>query len=258
MIISPYRFFFHPLSPEHNSSTKILSVITVVALTILTFPVFAIIFVGVNLIDRVQVTPPHRYRLASCSVLKDQFPLKPVIHLQSSALSVPENVDLVSQLPTSLKGKKTEEIKQLQTWQLQRFNKWAKEGDWKSIHDAHFDWWMFPLDRSSQGYGDRFKLESHDIEVLKKDPVFIHNLREGSIRVLEAWGWDLQKGSDIDSRKISEGQSWSHWPVRLAKIADSLKLFEQHDLFNNSVPFYEKVAPTFMDSDQWIHNVFGK
>ncbi len=41
---------------------------------------------------------------------------------------------------------------------LEKFVSWAQSGDWKQFGPSYhyYDWWMFPIDRSSQGQGWKY------------------------------------------------------------------------------------------------------
>lgn len=241
------------------------SLVTIVALLVFTSATFVAVFLLNRYREKTSLSPPNRHKhVPQPKPLPGHPIITHTIQIQNPSkdppnnmLSIDEKVDLVSQLPSSVIGKRKNEIKQLQTWQLERFEKWANEGNWQKIHDAHYDWWMFPIPRGSVGHGDRFKLSNGDVYDLKNDPEFIQNLRRGATLVLQAWGWDLQKGMEIKPAKLEKGQQWSHWPVRLGKIGDSLKLFRQEDLLNNCKSFCNKVSSTFSPSDNWVKNVFN-
>ena len=54
-------------------------------------------------------------------------------------------------------------LKQKHSHQLQYFLQWAKEEDWKQFHINHYDWWMFPIDKTSS-YGHQWTVCYDDIE----------------------------------------------------------------------------------------------
>jgi hypothetical protein len=85
---------------------------------------------------------------------------------------------------------------------------------------------MFPIDRASAGYGDRYRVNKNDIDMLMGDPVFMKNYREGVCLVAKSWGWDLAQRKDV----ATEVQKWMNYQVRLGKMLDSLRLFRQDDL----------------------------
>ena len=50
--IPNYNFFFHPLSEDHSDCTKAASVVTVIALSILTGSLYFWVFLAINLRNR--------------------------------------------------------------------------------------------------------------------------------------------------------------------------------------------------------------
>lgn len=113
-------------------------------------------------------------------------------------------------------------LKEKHKEQLVAFENWANTGNWLSFHEAHFDWWMFPIDQPSR-LGLTYTLNQMDIDNLKKDPEFMKNYLRGVELLLRSWGWDLQEKALIQTPQ--EHQSWHNWPIRLSKCAQSLELF---------------------------------
>jgi hypothetical protein len=97
----------------------------------------------------------------------------------------------------------------------------------KKIHESHFDWWLFPIDRSSNGYGDRFNLKEENFRGLINNDSFMKDYVEGIRRVLWGWGWDLDKNQVIISSDFPD-QKWDGYAIRLIKMANSLLLFIQY------------------------------
>lgn len=116
-----------------------------------------------------------------------------------------------------------ENLKRKHTEQIGKFESWAAEHKWTDFHDAHYDWWTFPIDKPSR-LGYAYTVYEGEIEALKKDPVFMKNYLRGVEQVLLAWGWDLNNEQEVD--EPGPGQTWSDWPIRLFKCAQSLKLFD--------------------------------
>lgn len=142
-------------------------------------------------------------------------------------------------------------LKQKQQSHLAKLTAFAKKNEWKHLqtHTAHpdsgFDWWMFPINRSSNGYGTQYQLSSSDINALKKDAQFMKNYRKGVILVTKSWGWDLEKDKNIsDSKKY-----WTNYQVRLGKMAHSLVLFDQKDLLKSLSHFIKSKK---IDLEPWI------
>ena len=114
--------------------------------------------------------------------------------------------------------------------QLADFERWAARGDWQAIHSAHYDWWMFPLDETSQ-HGDAYTLYAGDIAELKQDPAYVRSYLRGVELLALAWGWDLAARQYVANPQ--RGQAWSRWPIRLYKAARSLQLFGCADEFES-------------------------
>lgn len=116
-----------------------------------------------------------------------------------------------------------ENIKEKQKWQLGLFRAWAANQQWREIHAAHYDWWMFPIDQQSS-YGFAWTVYDGDVRELKKDDQYIQNYLQGVNLLATAWGWDLSAHTYIVNPHPD--QRWQNWPVRLYKCAKSLKLFD--------------------------------
>jgi hypothetical protein len=69
-------------------------------------------------------------------------------------------------------------IKRKQKKQLEDFEKWAAEKNWKKFHHSHYDWWMFPIELDSS-FGWAYTCFSGDIEELIKDKTYIENYKRG-------------------------------------------------------------------------------
>jgi hypothetical protein len=201
-----YQFLFHPWSDDHSPLTKVLATITDIALTALTAGIFAVVFAAVQWKDRkvTVVSPLTRASKKADKILGTKIK-------EESKLS-----------------DKAKTVKKKQAWQLAQFERWADAGQWNNIHSAHYDWWMFPIDRSSAGQGSTYQVNKSNINQLKQDPEFMKNYRRGVELVAKAWGWDVIASQPIDSP--TKDQKWQNWPVRLGKMADSLRLFGEEDL----------------------------
>ena len=142
-------------------------------------------------------------------------------------------------------------LKKKQGTHLGKLLNFAKKNEWKHLQthtmhpDSGFDWWMFPIDHSSSGYGTQYQLSHRDIETLKKDARFIKNYRKGVILVTKSWGWDLESNKDITNSL----QYWTNYQVRLGKMAYSLTLFDQKDLLTSLRDF---VQTKNIDLEAWI------
>lgn len=202
------NFFFHPLHESHSTPTKALAIITHVALTALTrgLYIFALALMYCMTQRSVTMEPPRS---------------KPV-H-QS-----PEKNDFVG--VQALKEKLSE--------QLQTLRNYANQGKWELIQGgaSHFDWWMFPTDRKSSGQGTRYTVGPTEIDLLKNDPEFLSNYRQGVDLVAESWGWNVRAQKDASTAK----KHWTNYTIRLAKMLHSLSLFGQDDLRQSMSKFIKQ------------------
>jgi hypothetical protein len=218
-----YSFLFHPLN-EVSDTKKLLSIVNIVALSILSHGIFLIAFVFVHWCDydiNVKIKDP-----------KVEEVILPIIE---KSLTLPGTIFMINFFNPFEKRiidyDKVDQIKKQQFEQLQQFENWADANKWSSIHDAHYDWWMFPVERPSSQYGETYAVGKGEVEELKADPIFMENYRRGVVLVVQAWGWDLEKGEAISVSDFEvSGQKWTGYGVRLAKMSDSLRLFGEKDL----------------------------
>lgn len=121
----------------------------------------------------------------------------------------------------------TAEMRRLHVEQLARFRDWALRHEWSAMHRAHYDWWMFPVDRPSS-YGFRFTVYADEVRELTADDAYLAGYREGVRLLLLGWGWDTQLCELVHDPDAD--QRWHDWPIRLLKCLDSTRLFGQEDL----------------------------
>ena len=115
-----------------------------------------------------------------------------------------------------------EVLKKTHRDQLEFFESCAAANEWSRVHSAHYDWWMFPINRGSS-YGLKWTVHEGDVEELERDPEFVKNYLRGVELQALAWGWDLNKAEYVQNPHPD--QRWSNWPIRLWKCASSLRLF---------------------------------
>lgn len=118
-------------------------------------------------------------------------------------------------------------VKEDQAKQLQQFRTVKKDGNWRKIHDSHFDWWTFPIDRGSMAYGDGYNVAGQHHRKLKRDAEFISNLKEAMAIYAESLGWDIESSSwlpniDWDNYQGPDGNING---ARLYKIVRSAQVF---------------------------------
>eukprot|EP00729_Bicosta_minor_P002553 gene2553-9319_t len=131
---------------------------------------------------------------------------------------------------------------------LAKWNAFELGNKWGSLHNDHFDWWMFPIDDGSM---PEFNVTSEEhVAQLKSEREWLLGYREGVRLALAAWGWDTSHEKRIVP--IQQGMGWTHWDIRLSKIIRSLFLFEETQLLNSVQAFArelqknEKKAKTYI------------
>ena len=218
-----YYFLFHPLSEKHSIPVKIFASVTVGALTILTAFTFLIPFIYFNWKDRKirQISGPTKETEIKDTIL-------PKIETKSK-----NETEIVKDILPKVESEKpittVAKIKAKHTEYLALFEKWEAKKKWGNIHDAHYDWWMFPIDNRIGGRVNEYTVSDSDIKELKKDPEFMKNYLRGVVLVVRAWGWELLDEKAVSADNKTPEQKWTKWDVRLGKMADSLKLFEQDE-----------------------------
>lgn len=142
--------------------------------------------------------------------------------------------------PTKFAG--VEALKLKQAEHLKKLEGLASKGLWEHLQketlhpDSGFDWFMFPIDRSSKGQGLLYTVDNEAIAKLLKDEKFVNNYRQGVALIAKSWGWDLTNRVDHTNAACR----WVGYDVRLGKMLHSLQLFKQKDLHENLVYFVDK------------------
>lgn len=238
-----YNFFIHQLDVSHSVIKKVFSSITVLALSILISGYFLLLLGGLNLRDHLVVVQKNKNERVSDVnfVLTDQNKSMP-----STPISQPHSGHVDKDKINLIKRKHLE--------QLKKFEEWAKNNDWKMFkpEHSHYDWWMFPIMRSSS-YGLTYSVNVVEIEALKADPEFMERYRRGVELVVKSWGWDLHQQQAVQN-PTSE-QKWTGYGVRLGKMADSLYLFGEKDLYRKLQLFFNQVCLTQIQQyplEKWV------
>ncbi|KAL6067731.1 hypothetical protein QOT17_008627 [Balamuthia mandrillaris] len=89
-------------------------------------------------------------------------------------------------------------LKAKQAEQLQLFEEWAGNNDWRAFHHNHFDWWMFPIELDSS-YGYAYTVYAGDVAELQEDEAYMASYRRGVELLVRSWGWDIQKNEFIET-----------------------------------------------------------
>lgn len=134
----------------------------------------------------------------------------------------------------------TDEIRRRQRETLASFERWAAAREWQKFHEAHYDWWMFPIDQPS-GHGFAYTVFDDEIAELKSDPDWIAGYLRGVELLSLAWGWSLRDAAPVITP--DPGQQWARWPIRLWKAATSLRLFG----FTKEFESLRRYAQTLLD-----------
>ena len=113
-----------------------------------------------------------------------------------------------------------------QAAQVQKFETWANRGHWFEFHRNHFDWWTFPIDRGSAGYGFQYDISGKPLEELKNNPEYLGSLRRAAELYMQSMAWDLKKSDWIQTPDFDRGQDPTNNinSQRLFKIARSLQI----------------------------------
>ena len=157
-----------------------------------------------------------------------------------------------------------EKVKAKNAEQVQLFEEWAEKKDWKTFkpEHSHYDWWAFPITKSSASYGDEYALNAMEIQYLKRDKEFMRHYRKGVELVVKSWGWDLRKNAPVPKKERTADQLWTGYGVRLGKMADSLKLFGEKDKYRRLQRFFDKVCvPLGKDKhplEAWVYTHLGR
>lgn len=137
---------------------------------------------------------------------------------------------------------------------LTKFKSWAQVGEWKKFHDYHYDWWMFPIDRSSSGQGMQYTVYQNDIQQLKSNLAWLKDYRLGAVLLIQSWGWDVANKKMYTA--LDPHQKWKNWDVRLGKLGHSLILFEQWDLCAGVEAYVQYLTQSGVKLDSWVLKYF--
>ncbi|MBM3688227.1 MAG: hypothetical protein FJW80_00990 [Actinobacteria bacterium] len=122
------------------------------------------------------------------------------------------------------------EIVRKQAETLSIFRAATASHQWMRIHDAHYDWWMFPIDVPSS-FGDAYAVGPAEVAELKATPGYLPDYLDGARILVRSWGWDLDTRRFIE--EIDPDQVWQKWPIRLEKCGRSLWLFDEHEAYHS-------------------------
>ncbi len=236
MKIEPYNYFFHPCHEDHSTVVKVVAVITALALSILTLGLYLGIFLCVRGLEEGSL------KEKKVKVISKTPPKKRIAPKKVSAGPSSQGVILTPKAAL-IKSKHAESLALIK--RLSR-----EVGGWKKISDHRnpgaigYDWWLFPIDRSSS-YGMTYAVDEADIAALKSHQAFMESYREGVIWVTRSWGWNVVTGHD----ETCPERMWSDYQVRLGKMLCSLKLFGEVALHQKVVAFANKHV---VNKQDWV------
>lgn len=120
--------------------------------------------------------------------------------------------------------------------QVRKFKTWAGGGNWAEFHRQHFDWWTFPIDRGSSGYGFKYDISGQPLEDLKNNPEYLESLKTAAELYLKSMAWDMKKRDWIQNPDFNAGQDPTSNinGARLFKIARSMQLHKLNDEFDST------------------------
>lgn len=123
-----------------------------------------------------------------------------------------------------------------QAAQVEKFETWAAANNWKEFHKQHFDWWTFPIDRGSAGYGFKYDIRGNPLEELKQKPDYLKSLRRAAELYMKSMAWDLNKHDWMDKPNFDAGQDPTNNinGARLFKIGRSLQIHRLDDEFQST------------------------
>jgi hypothetical protein len=98
-----------------------------------------------------------------------------------------------------------EELKRKHAEQVNCFELWAANRDWRLFHRSHYDWWTFPISKPSS-YGLAYTIYQREVDLLKQDEFFMQKFRLGLKLLALSWGWDIYRRDHI--KKRDRDQSW--------------------------------------------------
>lgn len=112
-----------------------------------------------------------------------------------------------------------------QALELAKHRQLADSGQWRKIHNDHYDWWMFPIDRGSIGYGEKYNIAGKPLKRLKRNRRFLKNVAEAIKINALALGWDIETSNYIEDINWDAGQDpWLAYPTRIWKMTRSAQI----------------------------------
>lgn len=236
-----YNFFVHPFAPEHSKLVTVASVVTIIALSILTNGWYAIILTAIHLFEYCKPELVEAFDSCSNWVQGVAQNAAEVVHNALPAVGAGGGPGREEAHLASIKAERARQsrnafvgipaLKEIHSAQLAVFEKWAQAGNWDCFHASnpnpfsHYDWWMFPMDNNSRGQGARYQVQLQERTALSEDVEFMRNYRRGVQLVLASLGWDVDLRRPIENP--TNAQNYRGYTIRLIKMKRSLQLFGQ-------------------------------
>lgn len=224
MKVEPYNFFFHPLHNEHTQEVTALSLMTNLVLTVLSNGWYLLIVGAVH--TRECVMTHEKANEATDAKAKRTFDKVFPPETRKTEDSDDKFVGLQAFID---KHKDC----------LEKLKRHGEQGNWKHLqtHTGHpdslHDWYMYPIDRASRTYGEKYRVTSRYRMALQNNPEFMSDYRDGLILGAKSFGFDIVNGRDFDAPSLK----WRGHIIRLAKMLQSAREFGQKDLHDSLVDF---------------------
>jgi hypothetical protein len=112
-----------------------------------------------------------------------------------------------------------------QALELAKHRQLADSEQWRKIHNDHYDWWLFPIDRGSGAYGEKYNIAGKPLKRLKRNRRFLKNVAEAIKINALALGWDVESSQYIEDINWDAGQDpWVAYPTRIWKMTRSAQV----------------------------------
>jgi hypothetical protein len=142
-----------------------------------------------------------------------------------------------------------------QALELAKHRQLADSSQWKKIHNDHYDWWMFPIDRGSGAYGEKYNIAGKPLKRLKRNRRFLKNVAEAIKINALALGWDVETSTYIEDINWDAGQDpWLAYPTRIWKMTRSAQILGLKKEFESLLLMQQSLADggiKFNHNDYW-------
>ena len=130
-----------------------------------------------------------------------------------------------------------------QALELAKHRQLADSGQWRKIHNDHYDWWMFPIDRGSAGFGEKYNIAGKPLKRLKRNRRFLKNVAEAIKINALALAWDIETSKYIEDINWDAGQDpWLAYPTRIWKMTRSAQILGLKKEFESLLLMQQSLA----------------